>query len=155
MKRLLITSAFIAFAAPALAEPLACFKPVIGKNGNVLYCTRDFRKMPDDQECGCRAVAIVEGSDPVTTRVIIVDPPIDPPPPPPPGDDDDDGSDDDDDPADDDDEPGDDDPIIVDPPKDPKPPKKPKDNKGGGNGDEGDCKGKGCVDPDNPGKGNK
>jgi len=41
----------------------------------------------------------------------------------------------------------------VDPVENEPDPEKVKDNKGHGNGDEGDCRGGGCSDPDNPGKG--
>jgi hypothetical protein len=41
----------------------------------------------------------------------------------------------------------------VDPVENEPDPEKVKNNKGHGNGDEGDCRGGGCSDPDNPGKG--
>jgi hypothetical protein len=80
----------------------------------------------------------------------------DDPDPDPDDEDDDDEGDPDDEHDDEDDDEVDDEDDEGDPPKKPRKPRKPRgDNNGHGNGDEGDCRGRGCTDPDNPGGGPK
>lgn len=113
-------------AMPATAQTrIQCNVPVLNAKDEMLYCTPKWVSELDAvRDCTCRATprGQVGGG---AWNASYPDTPDDPVGPVDPED------------------------PPVDPPKDPKPPK---DNNGHGNGDEGDCKGKGCTDPTNPGK---
>jgi hypothetical protein len=130
---------FSTAAASAQIAPKECVRPVVGKSGAVLYCTRDLSMDPADPACTCRAIVASGGGGGGWSPAAPIDPvdpvdPIDPEDPEDPVDPEDPGEDDPVDPPEDDDDTkpgwghGDDNhdhsgPPGLDKPKNPKSPK--------------------------------